>query len=69
VTTQISRRTWWTVTAGSLAAAASAAFWWKRRLPGIGAAKAPPVAAYVDHDGWMLTAKEKARLTNSPPPQ
>ena len=67
MTTRISRRTWWTVTGGSLVAAASAALWWKGQLPGVGPAKAPPASDYVDHDGWMLSARDKERLAGAPP--
>ena len=65
VTARISRRAWWMVTGGSLIAAASATLWWKNLLPAAGPAQAQPSATYVDHDGWMLSAKDKERLSGS----
>ena len=59
----ISRRALFSVI-GSGAIAASVAALWRRRTPA--AEAAPPrygvVIAYADHDGWMVTPAEKARL-------
>jgi hypothetical protein len=51
------------VSGGSLLAVAAAALWWKNELPGIERATSQQPAAYVDHDGWMLSSKDKQRLT------
>ena len=61
--TGLSRRGWWTVTGGAALAAASAALVWNGREaapPAEGSSGTP--AAYVDHDGWMLTAEDTRRL-------
>lgn len=62
LTTRISRRAWWTVSGGSLLAVAAAVLWWKNEIPGVEPAGSQLPAAYVDHDGWMLSATDKQRL-------
>jgi len=65
VTTRMSRRAWWMVTGGSLIAAASATLWWKKLLPGAGPSQEQPSATYVDHEGWIVSARDKERLSGS----
>jgi hypothetical protein len=50
------------VSGGSLLAVAAAVLWWKNEIPGVEPAGSQLPAAYVDHDGWMLSATDKQRL-------
>lgn len=65
----LSRRGWLALAGGSLLAAGSAAVVWKagppRATPPSGTAGPP--AAYVDHEGWMVTPADKQRLVQTSP--
>ena len=65
----LSRRAWFAVAGGALLAAGSAAVVWKTERPGAARrpAAADATAAYVDHEGWILTPADKQRLAQSPP--
>lgn len=63
----LSRRGWMAMTGGALLAAGSAAAVWKVGRPRatlrLGPTGAP--AAYVDHEGWMVTPADKQRLVQT----